>query len=87
MKKNSTVLVCGNFNVIHPGHLRLLRFAKEQGERLIVGVYSDRIAGGSAYVSEQLRLDELEVIILLQIHSLLMKKRLMQLEDCDQILL
>jgi rfaE bifunctional protein kinase chain/domain len=57
MKKNSTVLVCGNFNVLHPGHLRLLRFAKEQGESLIVAVYSDRIAGGSAYVSEQLRLE------------------------------
>lgn len=57
MKKNSTVLVCGNFNVLHPGHLRLLRFAKEQGENLTVGVYSDRLAGASAYVSEQLRLE------------------------------
>jgi rfaE bifunctional protein kinase chain/domain len=57
MKKNSTVLVCGNFNVLHPGHLRLLRFAKEQGENLIVGVQSDKIAGASAYVPEQLRLE------------------------------
>ncbi len=57
MKKNSTVLVCGNFNVLHPGHLRLLRFAKEQGENLIVAVYSDKIAGASAYVPEQLRLE------------------------------
>lgn len=57
MKKNSTVLVCGNFNVLHPGHLRLLRFAKELGESLVVGVFSDRIAGTSAYVSEQLRLE------------------------------
>jgi rfaE bifunctional protein kinase chain/domain len=57
MKKNSVVLVCGNFNVLHPGHLRLLRFAKEQGENLIVAVYSDKIAGASAYVPEQLRLE------------------------------
>lgn len=57
MKKPPKVLVYGNFNVLHPGHLRLLRFAKEQGENLIVGVQSDRIAGNSAYVSEQLRLD------------------------------
>lgn len=57
MKKNSTVLVCGNFNVLHPGHLRLLRFAKEQGNNLIVGVQSDKIAGASAYVTEQLRLE------------------------------
>lgn len=57
MKKNSTVFVCGNFNVLHPGHLRLLRFAKEQGDNLIVGVQSDKIAGASAYVPEQLRLE------------------------------
>jgi rfaE bifunctional protein kinase chain/domain len=57
MKKKSTVLVCGNFNILHPGHIRLLRFAKEHGESLIVGVFSDRIAGASAYVSEQLRLE------------------------------
>ncbi len=57
MKKNSTVLVCGNFNVLHPGHLRLLRFAKEQGDNLIVGVQSDKLAGASAYVPEQLRLE------------------------------
>ena len=33
-----TVFVSGNFNVLHPGHLRLLRFAKEYGELLIVRV-------------------------------------------------
>jgi rfaE bifunctional protein kinase chain/domain len=57
MKKKPKVLVYGNFNVLHPGHLRLLRFAKEQGENLTVGIQSDRIAGNSAYVPEQLRLD------------------------------
>ena len=40
-----TVFVSGNFNVLHPGHLRLLRFAGELGDRLIVGVQSDRLAG------------------------------------------
>ena len=53
MKKPPKVLVYGNFNVLHPGHLRLLRFAKAQGESLIVGVQSDRIAGDSAYVPEK----------------------------------
>ena len=52
-----TVLVSGNFNVIHPGHLRLLRFAKECGTTLLVAVESDRLAGNSAYVNEQLRLE------------------------------
>lgn len=52
-----TVFVSGHFNVIHPGHLRLLRFAKTCGDRLVVGVESDRIAGRAAYVPEQLRLE------------------------------
>ncbi|NQU63052.1 MAG: adenylyltransferase/cytidyltransferase family protein [SAR324 cluster bacterium] len=52
-----TVLVSGSFNVLHPGHLRLLRFAKECGDRLIVGVYSDRIAAKAAHVHEHLRLE------------------------------
>ena len=52
-----TVLVSGNFNVIHPGHLRLLRYAKDCGDTLLVAVESDRLAGNSAYVTEQLRLE------------------------------
>lgn len=54
---NRTILVTGNFNVLHPGHLRLLRFARECGERLVVGVYSDRMAGNAAHVPEHLRLE------------------------------
>jgi rfaE bifunctional protein kinase chain/domain len=52
-----TVFVSGNFNVLHPGHLRLLRFARDCGDNLIVGVHSDRIAGKAAHVPEQLRLE------------------------------
>ena len=52
-----TVLVSGNFNVLHPGHLRLLRFAKECGDRLLVAVESDRIAGERALLHEHLRLE------------------------------
>lgn len=55
--QNKTVFVSGHFNVIHPGHLRLLRYAKEFGGRLIVAVESDRIAGDAAHVPEQLRLE------------------------------
>ena len=54
MKK---VFISGTFNVLHPGHLRLFRFAKECGDYLIVGVESDRIAKESAYVKQDLRLD------------------------------
>lgn len=37
--------VSGNFNVVHPGHLRLLRFAAEQADVLVVGVNSDKVTG------------------------------------------
>jgi rfaE bifunctional protein kinase chain/domain len=55
--KPQTILVTGHFNIVHPGHLRLLRFAKEYGDRLIVAVQSDRIAGAAAHVPERLRLE------------------------------
>lgn len=32
------VFVSGNFNVIHPGHVRLLQFAAQAGDILVVGV-------------------------------------------------
>ena len=56
------VLVCGAFNVLHPGHLRLLRFAKECGDRLVVAVQSDQLAGNAAHVHEHLRLEGVQSI-------------------------
>ena len=56
-----TTFVSGNFNILHPGHLRLLRFAKELGNRLIVCVISDEIAGNAALVPENLRLEALQI--------------------------
>ena len=50
-------MLTGNFNVLHAGHLRLFKFAKEYGGQLLVGVNSDRLAGGSSYVPEHLRLE------------------------------
>ena len=52
-----TVFVSGNFNVLHPGHLRLFRFAREMGDRLVVGVQSDRIGGDAVHIPEELRLE------------------------------
>ena len=52
-----TVCVFGSFNILHPGHLRLLRFAKESGDRLIVAVKSDRLAGQDAHIHESVRLE------------------------------
>src|SRR5712671_6488868 len=41
----SIAFVSGNFNVVHPGHLRLLKFAAEQADVLVVGVNSEKTAG------------------------------------------
>ena len=34
-------LILGKFNVVHPGHLRLFRHAKEICDHLVIGVYPD----------------------------------------------
>jgi len=70
MKK---VFVSGDFNILHPGHLRLLKFAKESGDYLIVGVNNDKLSHNkgmpqeirlesikaTSYVDESFILDEL----------------------------
>lgn len=48
------VFVSGNFNVVHPGHLRLLEFASECGDYLVVGVLPH--SGPTTLVPEALRL-------------------------------
>lgn len=49
------IFVSGNFNILHPGHLRLLRFAKECGDYLVVGVLDSSSEG--SYLQEELRLE------------------------------
>lgn len=62
MKSQKTVMVTGNFNVLHPGHIRLLKFAKSCADKLLVGVFSDHIAQGSVDNHEEMRLEALESI-------------------------
>lgn len=54
------VFVPGNFNVVHPGHLRLLKFAADCGEFLVVGVNSD--SGHGVTVPADLRLEGVRAI-------------------------
>ena len=61
-KKINTVFVSGNFNIIHPGHLRILKYAKNQGSKLIVGVESDKLAGAAVRINEKLRLESIKSI-------------------------
>jgi D-beta-D-heptose 7-phosphate kinase/D-beta-D-heptose 1-phosphate adenosyltransferase len=37
-----SVFVNGTFDIIHPGHIRLLTYAKSLGDRLFVAIDSDR---------------------------------------------
>lgn len=52
--------VSGNFNIVHPGHLRLLKFAKESCEFLVVGVTPDSAPGVT--VPADLRLEGVHAI-------------------------
>lgn len=40
-QKKKIVLCIGHFNVIHPGHLRFIEFAKKQGDYLVVAVQGE----------------------------------------------
>ena len=54
------IFVSGNFNIVHPGHLRLLNFAAECGDFLVVGIHADRF--GIALLPEALRLEGVKSI-------------------------
>ena len=37
-----TILIAGNYNILHSRHFLILRFAKELGDKLIFAVYTDK---------------------------------------------
>lgn len=53
-------LVYGNFNILHPGHLRLLKFAKESSDYLIVAVNSDKFNKEINLLDEETRLESIK---------------------------
>lgn len=61
--------VSGNFNVVHPGHLRLLKFAADCGDFLVVGVNGGQAPG--VVVSEDLRLEGVAAISIVDFAFLL----------------
>ncbi|WP_413208128.1 PfkB family carbohydrate kinase [Rhodospirillum sp. A1_3_36] len=61
VKASQTVgFVSGNFNVVHPGHLRLLKFASENCDTLVVGLNPD--GPHEITVPARMRLEALEAI-------------------------
>jgi len=57
-----TVFISGNFNILHPGHIRLFKFAKECGDKLIVGVMSDKLVHEKNYLNEADRIESINSI-------------------------
>jgi rfaE bifunctional protein kinase chain/domain len=55
--QGKVVFVSGNFNITHPGHVRLLNFAAECGDLLVVGVTPDSAV--DVYLSQELRAESL----------------------------
>jgi len=54
------ILISGNFNVVHAGHLRLMRFAKEYGDLLVVAVKSEKTA--AIVLAAEMRLEAVQAI-------------------------
>ena len=62
MKK---VLTYGTYDILHYGHIRLLKRAKELGDYLIVGISTDEfneLKGKKSYYSYEIRKEMLEAI-------------------------
>ena len=46
------VFISGIFNIIHPGHARLLHYASEQGDYVVVGVFANKVRKGAILPEE-----------------------------------
>lgn len=55
-----TSLVYGDFNILHPGHLRLLKFAKESSDYLVVAVNSNDMTSNNNLLDEKIRLESIQ---------------------------
>lgn len=61
--------VSGNFNVVHPGHLRILKFAAESADVLVVGLNPDATRGVT--VQAPMRLDAIKTLSIVD-HAVLL---------------
>lgn len=58
----SIVFISGVFNIIHPGHSRLLKYASTQGDYVVVGVFSSDL-DKTAIISESDRMEALNGLV------------------------
>ena len=65
MKDKKIILTYGTYDILHFGHIRLLKRAKELGDYLIVGISTDEfnaIKGKKSYYNYETRKEMLESI-------------------------
>lgn len=58
--KYESALITGHFNILHPGHIRLFKFAKSIAKKLSVGVESNKFNKDSIFIDQKERLDSLK---------------------------
>ena len=61
-KNKNKIFVSGFFNTLHPGHIRLLKFARSLGNELVVGIISKKIISDKTYNSDNSRIETLKSI-------------------------
>ena len=54
MNKN-IIFVFGNFNILHPGHLRLFQFIKSLKKEVYIGLIPDKDVEENVFINEILR--------------------------------
>lgn len=58
---NDIVFVSGVFNIIHPGHFRLLQYAKNLAPKIIVGIYTNEFCPEGSLSAEE-RLSNMQAL-------------------------
>lgn len=58
---DTIAFISGYFNILHPGHLRLIRFASEQADHLVVAVLSDKLVSDATVLDKE-RLEAVSAI-------------------------
>lgn len=69
--RGAAVVQChGCFDIVHPGHLRYLQFARRQGDLLVVSLVGDRGStddGQHPYLSEEVRAENLAALMVVDL--------------------
>ncbi len=84
MAKNSKVVITfGTFDVFHVGHLRILKAAKQYGDKLIVGVSTDELNFGKKGLYPVFsQVERLEIISSIKyVHDVFLEESLEQKRD------